>query len=139
VTILIADPSSNTSIFRFRLLSTTQIFAERFHEKMGFHHKSNRTPFECLYVVLFLSSTRRTASVVRIPFFVQFIACAHSCALGITPQTQISEFSFTLLTYGAEPFLRSCQLCSVYKNHTFNKETTHLTKTAQYIARIFSV
>jgi ABC-type glutathione transport system ATPase component len=28
---------------------------------------------------------------------------------------------------------------SVYKDHTFNKETAHLTKTAQYIARIFTV
>jgi hypothetical protein len=28
---------------------------------------------------------------------------------------------------------------SVYKDHTFNKETAHLTYTAQYIARIFTV
>jgi hypothetical protein len=28
---------------------------------------------------------------------------------------------------------------SVYKDHTFNSETAHLTKTAQYIARIFTV
>jgi hypothetical protein len=28
---------------------------------------------------------------------------------------------------------------SVYKDHTFNKVTAHLTKTAQYIARIFTV
>jgi exopolysaccharide biosynthesis protein len=28
---------------------------------------------------------------------------------------------------------------SVYKDNTFNKETAHLTKTAQYIARIFTI
>jgi hypothetical protein len=28
---------------------------------------------------------------------------------------------------------------SVYEDHTFNKETSHLTKTAQYITRIFTV
>jgi hypothetical protein len=28
---------------------------------------------------------------------------------------------------------------SVYKDHTFNKETAHLTKTAQYVSRIFTV
>jgi hypothetical protein len=28
---------------------------------------------------------------------------------------------------------------SVYKDHTINKETTHLTKTAQYITQIFTV
>jgi hypothetical protein len=28
---------------------------------------------------------------------------------------------------------------SVYKDHAFNNETAHLTKTAQYIARIFTV
>jgi hypothetical protein len=28
---------------------------------------------------------------------------------------------------------------SVYKDHTFNNETAHLTKTAQYIARNFTV
>jgi hypothetical protein len=28
---------------------------------------------------------------------------------------------------------------SVYKDHTFNKEIAHLTKTAQYIAQIFTV
>jgi hypothetical protein len=27
---------------------------------------------------------------------------------------------------------------SVYKDHTFNNETARLTKTAQYIARIFT-
>jgi hypothetical protein len=28
---------------------------------------------------------------------------------------------------------------SVYRDRTFNKETAHLTKTAQYIARIFAM